>query len=111
MSLKSFVYSTLVLFFVTPAVLANTGACMKCHEAAEFTGMSVADIAAAVRDTSIPPHKKMISNRHFLLKKLNKLLKKSTNFLERAQSANSTDEHDRFDWLISRICSAPTSSS
>ena len=59
MSLKSFVYSTLVLFFVTPAVLANTGACMKCHEAAEFTGMSVADIAAAVRDTSIPPHKKI----------------------------------------------------
>ena len=44
---------------VTPAVLANTGACAKCHEAAEFTGMSAADIAAAARDTSIPPHKKI----------------------------------------------------
>ena len=59
MSLKSFAYSTIALFLVTPAVLANTGACSKCHEAAEFTGMSAADIAAAARDTSIPPHKKI----------------------------------------------------
>ena len=59
MSLKSFAYSTIALFLVTPAVLANTGACTKCHEAAEFTGMSAGDIAAAARDTSIPPHKKI----------------------------------------------------
>ena len=59
MSLKSFAYSTIALFLVTPAVLANTGACTKCHEASEFTGMSTGDIAAAARDTSIPPHKKI----------------------------------------------------
>lgn len=59
MSLKTFAYSTIALFLVTPAVLANTGACTKCHEAAEFTGMSAGDIAAAARDTSIPPHKKI----------------------------------------------------
>ena len=59
MPVKSFVYSIIALFLVTPAVLANTGTCMTCHEAAEFTGMSAGDIAAAARDTSIPPHKKI----------------------------------------------------
>ena len=59
MPIKSFAYSILAAFFVTPAVLANISACTKCHEAAEFTGMSVADIAAAVRDASISKHKKV----------------------------------------------------
>ena len=67
MPVKSFAYSTIALFLVTPAVLANTGACTKCHEAAEFTGMSAADIVAAARDTSIPPHKKItdVSDEQF----------------------------------------------
>ena len=59
MPVQSFAYFIIALFLVTPAVLANTGACTKCHEAAEFTGMSAADIVAAARDTSIPPHKKI----------------------------------------------------
>jgi hypothetical protein len=59
MPVKSFAYSIIALFLVMPAVLANAGACTKCHEAAEFTGMSADDIAAAARDISIPPHKKI----------------------------------------------------
>ena len=54
-------------FFVTAAALANGHtACAKCHEADEYVGMSAADIAEAVRDPGVPPHKQFaeLSDEH-----------------------------------------------
>jgi hypothetical protein len=40
------------------AFAADSSACIGCHDDGEFSGMSAANIAAAVKDTSIPPHKR-----------------------------------------------------
>jgi len=32
---------------------------MECHDINEFDGMNAEEIADAIRDTSIPPHKKL----------------------------------------------------
>jgi hypothetical protein len=60
MPVKHFACSAMGLLLATSVVLADTGACSACHEDTEFEGMSADDIAAAARDTSIPPHKKIV---------------------------------------------------
>ena len=48
-----------VMFFAAQALADGHGACAKCHDADEFAGMDAADIVAAAKDASIPPHKKL----------------------------------------------------
>ena len=37
---------------------ADSSACMECHAADEFAGLSAADILADLQDPGIPPHKR-----------------------------------------------------
>jgi hypothetical protein len=49
---------TALTSFGSTAFAADSSACMDCHDDGEFSGMSAANIVAAVKDTSIPPHKR-----------------------------------------------------
>ena len=52
-------FAALLIAFTAPAIAGGHGTCAKCHDAEEFQGMSAASIAGAVKDASIPPHKKL----------------------------------------------------
>ena len=45
-----------LLAFSHVSFSADTEACMNCHDADEFKGMSSADIVADLKDPGIPPH-------------------------------------------------------
>ncbi len=51
---------TLALAILTSAPVAfsaDTAGCLACHSEDQLASMSADEIAAAVKDTSIPPHK------------------------------------------------------
>jgi hypothetical protein len=49
----------ITLLTISPlAFSADASACMNCHDAGEFSGMSTADIVADLKDPGIPPHQR-----------------------------------------------------
>lgn len=47
-----------LLAFSPVSFSADTSACMGCHAADEFAGLSATDIVADLQDPGIPPHKR-----------------------------------------------------
>ena len=46
------------IFFMNGVFADGHDACLKCHEGAEFAGLSAAEVGEDLRDPGIPPHKK-----------------------------------------------------
>ena len=58
-AMKRFVAALLVVLFAPAALAGGSGKCLECHDIGEFEGMDAAELADAIQDTGIRPHKKL----------------------------------------------------